>query len=108
MRSLTLPLQRILILALMKQLVLPFIKQEKQAIIFIGIQASGKTTFYNQMLSDGTYTHISLDDLRTRNKERQEMMIKIEKEMKKAAANLDFEKAVELRDILFELRSEGK
>ncbi|MBO4588411.1 MAG: hypothetical protein J5711_05865 [Bacteroidales bacterium] len=48
---------------------LPFEKREKQAIIFIGIQASGKTTFYNQMLSDGFYTHISLDILHTRNKE---------------------------------------
>ena len=74
MRSLTLPLQRILILALMKQLVLPFIKQEKQAIIFIGIQASGKTTFYERMLSDGTYTHISLDILRTRNRENEMLM----------------------------------
>lgn len=52
---------------------LPFDKNEKQAIIFIGIQASGKTTFYNRMLSDG-YSHISLDDLHTRNKERQLLM----------------------------------
>lgn len=41
----------------------------KQAVIFIGIQASGKTTFYNRMMSDGFYTHISLDELHTRNKE---------------------------------------
>ena len=41
-------------------------------------------------------------------KEKRDMMIKIEEEMKKAAQNLDFEKAVELRDILFELRSEDK
>jgi predicted kinase len=46
---------------------LPFEIKDKQAIIFIGIQASGKTTFYNQMLSG--YTHISLDVLNTRNKE---------------------------------------
>ena len=74
MRSLTLPLRRILILALMKQLVLPFVKQKKQAIIFIGIQASGKTTFYERMLSDGTYTHISLDILHTRNRENEMLM----------------------------------
>ncbi len=55
--------------------IIPFEKKDKQAVIFIGIQASGKTTFYNQMLSDGTYTHISLDDLHTRNKEKQEMML---------------------------------
>ena len=47
---------------------LPFEKKAMQAIIFIGIQASGKTTFYNRMLSDD-YKHISLDDLHTRNKE---------------------------------------
>lgn len=58
--------------------ILPFEKKDKQAVIFIGIQASGKTTFYNQMLSDGTYTHISLDDLHTRNKERQEMILCLE------------------------------
>ena len=38
---------------------LPFEKKEKQAIIFIGIQACGKTTFYHRMLSDGNYVHKS-------------------------------------------------
>lgn len=54
--------------------ILPFEKKEKQAILFIGIQASGKTTFYHRMLSDGYYTHISLDNLHTRNKENQELV----------------------------------
>lgn len=40
--------------------------------------------------------------------EKREIMIKIENEMKEAAKNLDFERAVELRDILFEMKSEGK
>lgn len=40
------------------------------------------------------------------NSDKKKLMIKIENEMKKAAKELDFEKAVELRDILFELRSE--
>lgn len=53
---------------------MPFEKKEKQAILFIGIQASGKTTFYHRMLSDGYYTHISLDNLHTRNKENQELV----------------------------------
>ncbi len=53
---------------------LPFKKNARQAIIFIGIQASGKTTFYERMLSDGTYAHISLDVLHTRNKEFSQMM----------------------------------
>lgn len=33
-------------------------------------------------------------------------MSTIEAEMKTAAANLDFERAMELRDILFEMKSE--
>jgi len=40
-----------------------------EAIIFIGIQASGKTTFYNKHFSR-THTHISLDVLKTRHKEK--------------------------------------
>ena len=39
-------------------------------------------------------------------KELNSMIINIENEMKKAAENLDFERAMELRDILFELKSE--
>ncbi|MGN1337054.1 MAG: excinuclease ABC subunit UvrB [Candidatus Coprovivens sp.] len=39
-------------------------------------------------------------------KEKQNLIIKIEEEMKLAAKNLDFERAMELRDILFELKSE--
>ena len=39
-------------------------------------------------------------------KEKLELMIKVENEMKEAAKKLDFERAMELRDILFELKSE--
>ena len=39
-------------------------------------------------------------------KEKNEMLIRIENEMREAAKNMDFEKAMELRDILFELKSE--
>lgn len=39
-------------------------------------------------------------------KDKQELMINIEREMKEAAKNLDFERAMELRDILFEYKSE--
>lgn len=39
-----------------------------RAIIFIGLQASGKSTFYHQHFSSG-YVHINLDTLHTRNKE---------------------------------------
>ena len=41
---------------------------EKKAIIFIGIQASGKSTFYHERFED--YVHINLDTLHTRNKEK--------------------------------------
>ena len=50
---------------------LPFKAHEKQAIIFIGIQASGKSTFYDRLLNNETYTHISLDIIHTRNNEDQ-------------------------------------
>lgn len=39
-------------------------------------------------------------------KEKANLMIKIEEEMKLAAKNLDFERAMELRNVLFEMRSE--
>ena len=38
--------------------------------------------------------------------EKEELMINIEREMKEAAKNLDFERAMELRDALFEMKSE--
>lgn len=41
---------------------------KKEMIIFIGIQASGKTTFYHEQFKQ--YAHINLDTLHTRNKER--------------------------------------
>ena len=41
---------------------------EKIAIIFTGIQASGKSTFYHERFKD--YKHINLDILHTRNKEK--------------------------------------
>ena len=37
-------------------------------------------------------------------KERKDMMVKLEKEMKEAAKELDFEKAAEIRDVIFELK----
>lgn len=48
-------------------------KPFKQAIIFIGIQASGKSSFYENLLSCHSYTHINLDTLHTRNKEHKEI-----------------------------------
>ena len=40
-------------------------------------------------------------------KERQKVIQQMEKEMKEAAKALDFERAAELRDLLFELKAEG-
>jgi len=40
-----------------------------EAIIFIGIQATGKSTFFQQRFSD-THVRINLDMLKTRNRER--------------------------------------
>ncbi|MFC4023837.1 excinuclease ABC subunit UvrB [Oceanobacillus longus] len=40
-------------------------------------------------------------------KEREKVIEQMEKEMKNAAKSLDFEKAAELRDVIFELKAEG-
>jgi len=39
-------------------------------------------------------------------KEKSDMIEKLTKEMNNAAKNLDFERAMELRDIIFEMESE--
>lgn len=39
-------------------------------------------------------------------KEREKMLVQLEKDMKEAAKTLDFERAAELRDVLFELKGE--
>ena len=38
-------------------------------------------------------------------KDKHEMLLKVEREMKEAAKNLDFERAMQLRDILFEMKA---
>ena len=43
-------------------------KKRPLAVIFIGIQASGKSSFYREYM-EGTFVHINLDTLHTRNKE---------------------------------------
>ena len=51
---------------------LPFdIRPTGQIIVFICIQASGKTTFYKQLLASHGYIHVNLDTLHTRPKESQ-------------------------------------
>ncbi len=46
-----------------------------------------------------------IEDVKLSKKEKQEMLLRIESEMREAAKNMDFERAMELRDILFELKS---
>lgn len=46
------------------------------------------------------------DNTKMSQKEKEQLMIRIEKEMKEAAKNLDFERAMELRNVLFEMKSE--
>ena len=48
---------------------------------------------------------IEKDTNKISKKDKQKLMIDIEREMKEAAKNLDFERAMELRDILFEYKS---
>ncbi len=47
-----------------------------------------------------------IEDVKMSKKEKKDMLIRIEQEMREAAKNMDFERAMELRDILFELKSE--
>jgi predicted kinase len=42
---------------------------KKTAVILIGIQASGKTTFYEKYLLGQGFAHINLDNLKTRSRE---------------------------------------
>lgn len=49
-----------------------------------------------------------LSDLVKNKKKREKIIASLEKEMKQAAKNLDFEKAAELRDMIMELRAQGR
>ena len=48
----------------------------------------------------------SKKEVKMSKKEKENLMIRIENEMKEAAKNLDFERAMELRNLLFEMKSE--
>lgn len=45
------------------------IEQKPTLIVLMGLQASGKTTFFERYLRDRGYVHINLDTLKTRNRE---------------------------------------
>jgi predicted kinase len=61
-------------------------KETKACILLIGLQASGKTTFFQQYLKDSC-EHISLDILHTRNKERHALEECISREVSFAVDN---------------------
>ena len=50
--------------------------------------------------------HEDKETVKLSKKEKQDLIIRLEEEMKLAAKNLDFERAMELRDVIFELKSE--
>ena len=57
-------------------------------------------------VSANVYDEITVDEFRKLSKlEQKKILEKLEKEMKEAAKNLDFEEAMALRDIIFELKS---
>ena len=45
------------------------VEQRPTLIVLMGLQASGKTTFFERYLKDRGYVHINLDTLKTRNRE---------------------------------------
>jgi excinuclease ABC subunit B len=47
-----------------------------------------------------------LEDKKLTKQDKEQILAVMEEEMKQAAANLDFEKAAELRDLIFEMKSE--
>ncbi len=63
------------------------------------IQKEIKDVITNEVKEKNKKTKIS-------KKEKEKMLADLESEMRKSAANLDFERAMELRDIIFEMKSE--
>ena len=73
---------------------LPFdTKPTGQVIVFIGIQASGKTTFYNELLACHGYAHINLDTLHTRQKESQAIQECLDRQQSFVVDNTNPEKS---------------
>lgn len=48
-------------------------------IVFIGLQASGKTTYYESHFADRGYVHINLDSLKTRRREKESFVDALER-----------------------------
>lgn len=60
----------------------------------------------HELISNEVSDKIDKKNQKLNPKEKRDIMARIEEEMKEAAKNLDFEKAMELRDILFEMKSD--
>ncbi|MBO4219559.1 MAG: AAA family ATPase [Clostridia bacterium] len=61
-------------------------RRKKNAVIFVGIPASGKSTFFSRYLAN-THVHINLDTLHTRNRENILLAECIERKMSFAVDN---------------------
>ena len=59
-----------------------------------------KISIKEELVEEKDYSKMSMKD-------RQKLIKDLESQMKEAAKNLDFEKAAELRDYIFELRAEN-
>lgn len=59
----------------------------KRVIVFIGLQASGKSTFFERCLGPDIYEHVNLDTLRTRAREAQVISSCFEQERSFAVDN---------------------
>ncbi len=64
------------------------------------------TKAIHEVVSNEIEDELSKPKEKLSKKEKQKIMQTIEEEMKNAAKNLDFERAMELRDVLFEMQSE--
>jgi excinuclease ABC subunit B len=60
-----------------------------------------ETAVENEKIDVGTYADMST-------LERKQLIQKLEEEMKEAASKLDFEQALSLRDVIFELKAMGE
>ena len=64
------------------------------------------TKAIHEVVSNEIEDELSKPKEKLSKKEKQKIMQTIEEEIKNAAKNLDFERAMELRDVLFEMQSE--
>ncbi|MGG2017566.1 excinuclease ABC subunit UvrB [Bacillus sp. S10(2024)] len=80
---------------------------EKHGIIPKTIQKEVRDVIRATMAAEDTETYEAAPPKKMTKKERENVIAKMEAEMKEAAKALDFERAAELRDLLLELKAEG-